>query len=90
MKYSNDSQKKWPGLSYEESKASYYTLYMWTQILGKIKLETLPWMNHSWHVTLKTSSTGLTTESLPFNDFHFQIDLDLIHHKAKLTTSKGG
>ena len=82
-------KQKWPALSYEEGKATYETLHMWTQILGKIKLETLPWMNHSWHVTLHTSPTGLSTHTLPFKNHNFQIDLDFIDHKLKVITSKG-
>lgn len=80
-------EQRWPVLSYEQGKATYETLHMWTQILGKIKLETLPWMNHSWHVTLHTSPTGLTTRTLPYNDKNFQIDLDLIDHKLKVITA---
>lgn len=82
-------KQRWPGLSYEHGKKTYETLHMWTQILGKIKLETLPWMNHSWHVTLHTSPTGLTTHTLPYKDLNFQIDLDLIDHKIKVITSRG-
>ena len=36
---------KWPVLSYKEGKATYDTLHMFTQIVGKIKLATLPWDN---------------------------------------------
>lgn len=82
-------EQRWPELSYEQGKATYETLHMWTQILGKIKLETLPWMNHSWHVTLHSSPIGLTTHTLPYKDQNFQIDLDLIDHKLKVITSRG-
>lgn len=82
-------EKRWPVLSYEQGKATYETLHMWTQILGKIKLETLPWMNHSWHVTLHISPTGLTTRNLPNRDQNFQLDLDLTDHKLKVITSSG-
>lgn len=82
-------EHRWPVLSYDQGKATYETLHMWTQILGKIKLESLPWMNHSWHVTLHSSPTGFTTHSLPYQDKNFQIDLDLLDHKLKVTTSRG-
>ena len=82
-------EQKWPKLSYEEGKDTYETLHMWTQIIGKIKLGTLPWLNHSWHVTLKLTPTGLTTSTLPYRDQFFQIDLDLINHNLKIFTSKG-
>ncbi len=82
-------EQKWPKLSYEKEKNTYETLHMWTQILGKIKLGTLTWMNHSWHVTLKVTPTGLTTSILPYRDQFFQIDLDLINHRLKIFTSRG-
>jgi len=82
-------QPKWPSLSYENGKNTYETLHMWTQILGKIKLGTLPWMNHSWHVTLKITPTGLTTSSLPYRDQFFEIVLDLVNHQLLILTNRG-
>ncbi len=82
-------RSKWPALSYEKGKQTYETLHMFTQVLGKIKLETVTWLNHSWHVTLKFTPTGLTTSTLPFKNGYFQIDLDFIHHALKIFTSRG-
>jgi len=82
-------QQQWPVLSYEKGKDTFETLHMWTQIVGKIKLGTLPWVNHSWHVTLHIVPSGLTTQTLPYKDQHFQIDFDFIKHELKITTSKG-
>lgn len=82
-------EPKWPVLSYENGKDTYDTLHMWTQILGKIKLGTLPWINHSWHVTLKITPKGLTTSTLPYRDQFFQLDLDLVNHLLITSTSKG-
>lgn len=81
--------QEWPELSYAEGKDTYETLHMFTQVLGKIKLEKLPWLNHSWHVTLKFTPCGLTTSPLPYHDGYFQIDLDLTHHRLNISTSKG-
>lgn len=83
-------QQQWPLLSYAKGKDTYQTLHMWTQIVGKIKLATLPWVNHSWHVTLHITTTGLTTETMPYKDQNFQIDFDFIAHQLKIITSEGG
>lgn len=80
--------KKWPRLSFEEGKETYETIHLWTQILGKIKLRSLPWINHSWHVTLHVMPTGLTTGDLPSENKDFKIDLDLIDHRLSIYTSK--
>jgi hypothetical protein len=81
--------QQWPVLSYENGKDTYNTLHMWTQIVGKIKLATLPWVNHSWHVTLHITPYGLTTDIIPFKDRSFQIDFDFIEHQLKIITSEG-
>ncbi|MGN6248258.1 MAG: DUF5996 family protein [Ginsengibacter sp.] len=82
-------QQSWPVLSYEKSKDTFETLHMWTQIVGKIKLAILPWINHSWHITLHISPTGLTTENIPFKDGSFRIDFDLQQHQLKIIKSSG-
>ena len=82
-------QSNWPVLSYEKGKDTYDTLHMWTQIVGKIKLATLPWVNHSWHITLHITSRGLTTQPMRYKDQNFQIDFDFIDHELKILTGEG-
>lgn len=82
-------QQQWPVLSYQKGKATYDTLHMFTQIVGKIKLATLPWVNHSWHVTLHIVPHGLTTQTIPYKNKNFQIDFDFIEHQLRITTDKG-
>lgn len=81
--------QKWPNLSYPNGKASFETLQLFTQIVGKIKLATLPWVNHSWHITLYISPRGLTTYYIPHNTLNFQIDFDFISHHLEISTDKG-
>ena len=82
-------QSNWPILSYEKGKDTYDTLHMWTQIVGKIKLATLPWVNHSWHITLHITSRGLTTHPMPYKDQNFEIYFDFIDHQLKIISSNG-
>ena len=82
-------QQEWPVLSYEKGKDTYDTLHMWTQIVGKIKLATLPWVNHSWHVTLHITPSGFTSQTMPYKNQNFQIDFDFIEHQLKILTSHG-
>jgi hypothetical protein len=88
-KNNNIMQQEWPHLSYEKGKDTYDTLHMWMQIVGKIKLTTLPWINHSWHVTLHITPSGLTTQTIPYRDQSFQIDFDFLKHHLKIITSNG-
>lgn len=82
-------KNQWPVLSYEKGKDTYATLHMWTQIVGKIKLAVMPWINHSWHVTLHLTPTGLSTRDMPSENNNFQIDFDFIDHQLKIITSDG-
>jgi hypothetical protein len=81
---------QWPALEFESWKDTIATLHLWTQIVGKIRLKQMPWLNHSWHVTLYVSANGLTTGSIPYAGGVFQIDFDFIHHALHITTSAGG
>ena len=82
MKYHN-----WPELDYKAAKHTYQTLHLWTQIVGKIKVALLPWVNHAWHTTLKVTPTGFTTGNLSSEDIHFQIDFNFVDHQLKISTS---
>ena len=62
---------------------------MWTQIVGKIRLVQTPWVNHSWHVPLYVTSTGLTTSPIPYGFRTFQIDFDFISHQLAIRVSDG-
>src|SRR3569623_1549290 len=56
----------WPSLLYAAWQDTYATLHLWTQIVGKIRLLQMPWINHSWHVTLYPTARGLTTLPMPY------------------------
>ena len=80
---------KLPALSYTDAKDTYETLHLWTQIAGKIKVAKLPWINHSWHVTLIVTPTGLTTAHIPAGERHFEISFDFCQHKLLIVTRDG-
>lgn len=79
----------WPVLNYLEAKDTYATIHLWTQIAGKIKIAMLPWVNHSWHVTLQVTAFGLTTGNLPGKGKDFQINFNFLKHQLELQTSAG-
>jgi hypothetical protein len=80
---------QWPLLSYQSGRATYETLQLWTQIVGKIKLVCVPWVNHSWNITLHITPSGLTTQTITYQNQHFQIDFDFRVHQLIITTSQG-
>jgi hypothetical protein len=58
----------WPALPVDECMPTRDTLHMWTQIVGKIRLEYMPLINHWWQVTFYVSPRGLTTGAIPYED----------------------
>ena len=42
------SNDLWPALPYESWKATYMTLHMWTQVVGKIALAQAAPVNHTY------------------------------------------
>ncbi|WP_212004047.1 DUF5996 family protein [Chitinophaga sp. HK235] len=80
---------QWPVIKFEDWKDTLATVHLWTQIVGKIRLRTMPWLNHSWHVTLYVNPYGLGTGSMPYRDGIFQIDFDFVHHQLVIITSNG-
>src|SRR3954471_20925529 len=77
----------WPALPFAEWAETAATLHMWTQIVGKIRMQFTPWTNHSWHVTLYLTSRGLTTSPIPHGTRTFEIRLDFIDHTLRMLTS---
>ncbi|THD65996.1 MAG: hypothetical protein E7813_13745 [Bradyrhizobium sp.] len=83
------SQAAWPELPIASWRETYETLHLWTQIVGKIRLERAPWLNHSWQVALYVTARGLTTSPIPDGIRTFQIDFDFIDHVLRISTSDG-
>mgnify|MGYP006196294265 CR=1 FL=1 len=48
------------------------------QVVGKIRLEQAPAINHWWQVPLYVTARGLTTSPSPYRTRIFQIDFDFI------------
>jgi hypothetical protein len=82
--------KIWPDLRFDQLKDTLTTVQLWTQIVGKIRLSKMPWLNHSWHVTLYVSPKGLSTGSIPYGNGIFQIEFDFISHQVIIQSSNNG
>jgi hypothetical protein len=82
-------QKEWPDLQYDKLKDTIATVQLWTQIVGKIRLAKMPWLNHSWHVTFTVSPQGLTTNGIDYDNGIFELTFDFINHHLLITTSEG-
>lgn len=79
----------WPALPWEEWKDTCATLHLWTQIVGKVRMERTPWINHSWHVPLYVTARGLGTSAVPAEGRVFEMELDFLRHVLDIRTSDG-
>jgi hypothetical protein len=83
------SPETWPALPLEAWADTYATLHLWLQIVGKVRLALTPWTNHSWHVALYVSPTGLTTSPIASGERTFDIAFDFIGHRLAVRASDG-
>jgi hypothetical protein len=84
-----DQKGSWPALPYAAWKDTCLTLQLWTQVVGKVRLALTPWINHSWHVTLRVTARGLGTPLISSGGNDFQLEFDFIDHILWLRTSDG-
>lgn len=82
-----ENKQNWPNLNFAEMQDTFETLHQWIQIVGKIRLKTMPWQNHSWHAALYVTTSGYSTHSIPNQGRSFQIDFDFKKHKLYIRSS---
>ena len=85
----NANNSHWPRLSFEHDQDTINTLHLWLQIVGKVRLSQMPWINHSWHAPLYVTVRGLTTSLMPYGRQAFEIDFDFNAHRLEIATSRG-
>ena len=78
-----------PALPLKDWQATYDTLHMWTQMVGKVRLKQCPAINHWWGVALYVTANGLTTSPIPYGQGSFEIRFDFVDHKLVIQTSGG-
>jgi hypothetical protein len=79
----------WPPLPLAQWQPTYETLHMWTQIVGKVRMELSPFVNHWWHVTLYVTPRGLTTSAIPYHGGIFEVTFDFLEDNLFIRTSEG-
>lgn len=88
--HTGDAHHAWPALPpLAEWQETLTTLHMWVQVVGKIRLQRSPWINHSWGSALYVTTRGLTTSPVPDGARTFAIDFDFVGHLLRITTSDG-
>ncbi|MGC1358025.1 MAG: DUF5996 family protein [Xanthobacteraceae bacterium] len=79
----------WPELPLASWRDTNAALHLWTQIVGKVRFELTPWLNHSWSVALYVTPRGLGTGPIPLAGRDLSIDFDFLDHVLWLNLSDG-
>jgi Family of unknown function (DUF5996) len=79
----------WPELPLADWRATYATLHMWSQIVGKTRLALAPMENHWWQVALYLTARGLTTSAMPHGSHSVEVQFDFISHQLLIQVSDG-
>ena len=85
----NCAPAAWPDLNFASWRDTAATLQLWTQIVGKVRLQLTPWVNHSWQVPLYVTARGLGTSPIPFAEQLLEIEFDFLSQQLLLRTSAG-
>ena len=79
----------WPVLKLSDSQETMDALHLWTQIVGKVRLELEPMVNHWWQVPLYVSARGLTTSLMHADGLGLEMEFDFIEHRLDVRTAAG-
>ena len=79
----------WPELDLSGSRETLDALHLWTQIVGKVRLELEPMVNHWWQVPLYVSARGLTTSLMHAGGLGVELEFDFIDHRLAVRTTAG-
>jgi hypothetical protein len=82
------TSERWPALPLAGWQATYETLHLWTQVVGKVRLALAPMVNHWWQTPLYVSARGLTTSAMPHAGGSVQATFDFLDHVLRIETSE--
>ena len=80
----------WPALPFDSWADTLATLHRYTQIVGKVRMELTPRLNHWWNVGLHVGVRGLETGPIPYRGGLFSVEFDFLVQALVVRTSEGG
>lgn len=83
------NRRSFPPLPLEEWESTKETLHRFAQIVGKIRMQLMPFQNHWWHVPLYVTTRGLGTGSIPYRGRRIEINFDFMNHRLVVSTNQG-
>lgn len=89
MSDASDRDRVWPPLPLDSWADTLDTLHRWSQVVGKVRLGAMPWVNHAWHVPLYVTTRGLSTGLVPHPTGGFEVAFDFHAHRLSVVTADG-
>ena len=86
---SGTSNNPWPDLAISDLRPTTDALHLWSQVVGKVRLMTTCWINHSWQATFYLSGRGFTTGPIYANGRAFEMEFDLLSDRLRIDTAEG-
>jgi hypothetical protein len=84
-----NAAQRWPPLPYDEWKDTCETLHLWTQVVGKVKLELSPFLNELWNSGFSVTARGLTTGTMPCRGTVLEVRFDFVDHNLAVLADDG-
>src|SRR5262245_51710938 len=79
----------WPALPLEAWEPTRATLHMWTQVVGRLRLASIPLMNDGWQATPYVTARWPTTSPVPSEEETFESVFDFIAHNLLIQKNEG-
>lgn len=80
----------WPELTVARDGETFAFLHLVSQMIGKVAVAGLPWINHGWQVALQPVPEGLATRPMGADGRRFSLVLDLAGFAIRLRLAHGG
>ena len=78
----------WPALDYTQDRATFETLHLMSQIVGKARTACALWVNLGWQLALYVSARGRTTSPVPNAGGLFDLEFDFIEQTLRTVLTK--
>ena len=81
---------RWPTLDYAADRPTIETCHLVLQLIGKLPLRLIPWINHGWHVALRMVPHGYATRTISGGDGRFfVVELDVREECVRIACENG-
>jgi hypothetical protein len=86
---SKAAHEVWPDLTSDALQPTVDAMHLFSQVVGKVRMELTPWVNHSWHVPFYITARGWTTGWIPAGQRALDFEFDLFRQALVIRFDDG-